>query len=68
MDLTPFASNSNPTEVTLQTCEEAGTDFAQALKRPLKNPSIASQPASNVEQAVGRIIGSLCVVTADKGK
>ncbi len=56
-----------PNEVTLQTCEEAGTDFAQALKKA-KKVVVARQPASNVEQAVGRIIGSLCVVTAKQGE
>jgi len=56
-----------PNEVTLQTCEEAGTDFAQALKRVNKVRAPRTQAASNVEQAVGRIIGSLCVVTAKQG-
>ncbi len=56
-----------PNEVTLQTCEEAGTDFAQALKRAAKKLFVAKQPASNIEQAVGRIVGSLCVVTATQG-
>ncbi|MEO3704384.1 diflavin flavoprotein [Trichormus azollae] len=55
-------------EVTLQTCEEAGTDFAQALKRAAKKAVVARQPATNVEQAVGRIVGSLCVVTATQGE
>jgi flavorubredoxin/flavin reductase (DIM6/NTAB) family NADH-FMN oxidoreductase RutF len=57
-----------PNEVTLQTCEEAGTDFAQALKRAAKKAVVAKQPATNVEQAVGRIVGSLCVVTATQGE
>lgn len=57
-----------PNEVTLQTCEEAGTDFAQALKRAAKRSVVARQPATNVEQAVGRIVGSLCVVTATQGE
>ncbi|NEU73320.1 flavin oxidoreductase [Hassallia byssoidea VB512170] len=56
-----------PNEVTLQTCEEAGTDFAQALKRATKVRAPRTQAASNVEQAVGRIVGSLCVVTAKQG-
>ncbi|MBW4476982.1 MAG: diflavin flavoprotein [Tolypothrix brevis GSE-NOS-MK-07-07A] len=56
-----------PNEVTLQTCEEAGTDFAQALKRVNKVRAPRTQAASNVEQAVGRIVGSLCVVTAKQG-
>ncbi|MBD2294748.1 flavin reductase [Anabaena sphaerica FACHB-251] len=57
-----------PNEVTLQTCEEAGTDFAQALKKAAKKSVVARQPATNLEQAVGRIVGSLCVVTATQGE
>ncbi|MEH1912481.1 diflavin flavoprotein [Nostoc sp.] len=55
-----------PDDATLQLCEEAGTDFAQALKkiRKVRSPS---QPATSVEQAVGRIVGSLCVLTAKEG-
>ncbi|MDJ0773219.1 MAG: diflavin flavoprotein [Mastigocoleus sp. MO_167.B18] len=56
-----------PNDLTLQTCEEAGTDFAQALKK-VKKVRAKIQPASNVEQAVGRVIGSLCVVTAKQGE
>lgn len=55
-----------PDDVTLQLCEEAGTDFAQGLKKARKVRS-QSLAATNVEQAVGRIIGSLCVVTAKEG-
>ncbi|MCC5621713.1 diflavin flavoprotein [Nostoc sp. CHAB 5715] len=55
-----------PNDATLQLCEEAGTDFAQALKkaRKVRSPSL---PATTVEQAVGRIVGSLCVLTAKEG-
>ncbi|MEH2001604.1 MAG: diflavin flavoprotein [Nostoc sp.] len=55
-----------PDDATLQLCEEAGTDFAQALKKARKVRS-PSQPATSVEQAVGRIVGSLCVLTAKEG-
>ncbi len=55
-----------PNDATLQLCEEAGTDFAQALKKARKVRS-PSQPATTVEQAVGRIVGSLCVLTAKEG-
>ncbi|MFN6527111.1 diflavin flavoprotein [Nostoc sp. ChiSLP03a] len=55
-----------PDDATLQLCEEAGTDFAQALKKARKVRS-QSLPATNVEQAVGRIVGSLCVLTAKEG-
>ncbi|MCM1983608.1 diflavin flavoprotein [Lyngbya confervoides] len=58
-----------PDEVTLKHCEEAGTDFAQALKRlkKVRQYRQRSQPESQVDrtaQAVGRIVGSLCIVTA----
>lgn len=56
-----------PTDVTLKLCEEAGTDFAQALKKAKKVRS-PRQPASTVEQAIGRVIGPLCVVTAKQGE
>jgi flavorubredoxin/flavin reductase (DIM6/NTAB) family NADH-FMN oxidoreductase RutF len=58
-----------PTAATLQECEEAGTDFAQALKKAKKTRqsrqkvSLESQ-TDPTTQAVGRIVGSLCVVTA----
>ncbi len=54
-----------PTDVTLKLCEEAGTDFAQVLKKAKKvrSPKI---PATNVEQAVGHLVGSLCVVTSQQ--
>ena len=55
-----------PNDATLQLCEEAGTDFAQALRKARKVRS-PSQPATSVEQAVGRIVGSLCVLTAKEG-
>ena len=56
-----------PTDVTLKLCEEAGTDFAQALKKAKKVRS-PRQMATTVEQAVGRIVGSLCVITAKQGE
>ena len=61
----PIRVKFKPTDVTLQLCEETGTDFAHSVKRA-KKVRIARQPASNVEQAVGRIVGSLCVVTTKK--
>ena len=54
-----------PNEVTLKLCEEAGTDFAQALKKAKKVRS-PRLPATNVEQAVGHLVGSLCVVTSQQ--
>jgi flavorubredoxin/flavin reductase (DIM6/NTAB) family NADH-FMN oxidoreductase RutF len=61
-----------PNEVTLQYCEEAGTDFAQALKKAKKartpRQPVSDSRAARTEQAVGRIVGSLCIVTAKQGE
>jgi flavin reductase (DIM6/NTAB) family NADH-FMN oxidoreductase RutF len=60
-----------PTAATLQCCEEAGTDFAQALKKAQKarqsrqKVSLESQ-VDPMAQAVGRIVGSLCIVTTQQ--
>lgn len=54
-----------PTDVTLQFCEETGTDFAQNLKKA-KKVKAPRQLASDVEQAAGRIVGSLCIVTCKR--
>ncbi|MDA0266907.1 MAG: diflavin flavoprotein [Cyanobacteria bacterium] len=62
----PIRVKFKPTEVTLKYCEEVGTDFAQALKK-VKRPKAPSTPATSVEQAVGRLAGSLCIVTAQQG-
>ncbi|WP_353930031.1 diflavin flavoprotein [Okeanomitos corallinicola TIOX110] len=56
-----------PDEVTLKLCEEIGTDFAQSLKKA-KKVRVPQQVATSVEQAVGRIIGSVCVVAAKQGE
>lgn len=62
----PIRVKFKPTESTLQYCEEVGTDFAQALKK-VKRAKAPRTPATSVEQAVGRLVGSLCVVTTRKG-
>ncbi|EFJ33500.1 hypothetical protein SELMODRAFT_143660 [Selaginella moellendorffii] len=60
-----------PTEATLQTCEESGTDIAQTVKRAkLKTKESVAQQyvlASSVEQAAGRVVGALCVLSARNG-
>ncbi|MGF1568730.1 MAG: diflavin flavoprotein [Nodosilinea sp.] len=63
----PIRVKFKPTDVTLKYCEELGTDFAQALKKA-KRAKQPRTPASAVEQAVGRIVGSLCIVTAKQGE
>ncbi|WP_208346271.1 flavin reductase, partial [Aetokthonos hydrillicola] len=56
-----------PDDVTLKFCEETGTDFAQSLKKA-KKVRVPQTAATPVEQAVGRIVGSVCVVTAKQGE
>ncbi len=66
----PIRVKFKPTDETLRYCEEAGTDFAQRIKRAQKRrrkQNIAAINSDRTEQAVGRIVGSLCVVTARKG-
>ena len=62
----PIRVKFKPTDVTLKYCEEVGTDFAQKLKK-VRRTKAARTPASSVEQAVGRLVGSLAVVTAKHG-
>lgn len=61
-----------PTDATLKFCEEAGTDFAQALKKVKKARSprqpVSDSQAARTEQAVGRLVGSLCIVTTKQGE
>lgn len=62
----PIRIKFTPTESTLQLCEETGTDFAQTLKQS-KKVRTTLNPGSTVEQAVGRIVGSLSVLTIQRG-
>jgi flavorubredoxin/flavin reductase (DIM6/NTAB) family NADH-FMN oxidoreductase RutF len=58
----------SPTEATLQDCTTAGTELAQFLKKTKKQrlpqQSLLDTQSDRTEQAVGRIVGSLCVLTA----
>jgi flavorubredoxin/flavin reductase (DIM6/NTAB) family NADH-FMN oxidoreductase RutF len=62
----------SPTADTLQTCEMAGAELAQFLKKTKKQrlpqQSLLDSQSDRTEQAVGRIIGSLCVLTAVTAK
>lgn len=67
----PIRVKFTPTAEVLQHCETAGSDFAQVLKKAKKNRTLR-QPAidaqtDRTEQAVSRITGSLCVLTAKQG-
>ncbi|MCL1470858.1 diflavin flavoprotein [Argonema antarcticum] len=68
----PIRVKFKPTDVTLKLCEEAGTDFAQTLKKAKKaavpRQRVSDSQVDRTEQAVGRIVGSLCVLTAKRGE
>ncbi|MDB9340960.1 MULTISPECIES: diflavin flavoprotein [Cyanophyceae] len=57
----------SPTQEILEQCQAAGATFAQTLKKTkkLRTPRqvVPEAKIDRTEQAVGRIIGSLCVVT-----
>ena len=61
----PIRVKFTPDASTLQMCEQAGTDFAQQLKKAAKKKKAAPKiAASSVEKAIGRLVGSMCIVTA----
>ncbi|MGK7931093.1 MAG: diflavin flavoprotein [Microcystaceae cyanobacterium] len=68
----PIRVKFKPTDATLKTCEEAGTDFAQRLKKAKKarkpKSAVGSSQTARLEQALGRLVGSLCVVTCQWGE
>ncbi|MGB7441172.1 MAG: diflavin flavoprotein [Coleofasciculaceae cyanobacterium] len=61
----------SPTADTLRQCVEMGAEFAQYLKKTkkLRSPrqAVTETQLARTEQAVGRIIGSLCVITSQQG-
>ncbi|WP_373538589.1 diflavin flavoprotein [Chamaesiphon sp.] len=67
----PIRVKFKPTEMTLKECEETGTDFAQAVKKAKKasipKAKIGDATTDRVEQAVGRIVGSMTIVTTQQG-
>ncbi|MGL6138885.1 MAG: diflavin flavoprotein, partial [Planktothrix sp.] len=68
----PIRVKFAPTDITLQTCNEAAVDFAQTLKRTQKRrafrPTATSSGADRTAQALGRVVGSLCVVSGRRGE
>lgn len=68
----PIRVKFKPTDVTLKQCEETGTDFAQAVKKAKKasipKATVIEAKTDRIEQAVGRIVGSLTVVTTQQGE
>jgi flavorubredoxin/flavin reductase (DIM6/NTAB) family NADH-FMN oxidoreductase RutF len=67
----PIRVKFKPTDVTLKECEETGTDFAQAVKKAKKasipKATVIEAKTDRVEQAVGRIVGSMTIVTTQQG-
>ena len=59
-----------PDDATLQTCKEGGTDFAQALKKSKKfrtpSQAVSNSQIDRTAQAVGRVVGSVCVLAAKR--
>ncbi len=66
----PIRVKFAPTQATLKTCEEAGTDFAQGVKKAQKRRqpkgSVNQSQTARLEQALGRIVGSLSIVTCQQ--
>ncbi|KAF8073046.1 dfa6 [Scenedesmus sp. PABB004] len=66
----PIKVKFKPTATDLTTCEQSGRDLAVQVKRRLKNRerssagSMAAVAASGAQLAMGRVVGSLCVVTS----
>ncbi|OUC15744.1 MAG: flavin oxidoreductase [Alkalinema sp. CACIAM 70d] len=61
-----------PTEEMLQLCENAGAEFAKSLRktqktRAPKQTAVTEAQADRTEQAMGRVVGSLSVVTVQRG-
>jgi flavorubredoxin/flavin reductase (DIM6/NTAB) family NADH-FMN oxidoreductase RutF len=67
----PIRVKFKPTEIMLKECEETGTDFAQTVKKAKKasipKATISEAQTDRVEQAVGRIVGSMTIVTTQQG-
>ncbi|HEY9698483.1 MAG TPA: diflavin flavoprotein [Trichocoleus sp.] len=63
----PIRVKFKPTDEVLQQIQAAGTEFAQSLRKSKKirapRQTGAEAQSDRTEQAVGRITGSLCVVT-----
>ncbi len=61
----------SPELETLQSCQQAGIEFAQQLRKQKKQQgprqAITEVQAGRTEQAVGRIVGSISVLTTYQG-
>ncbi len=63
----PLRVRFSPDETALENCQQTGANFAQTLKKRQKQGNVASGlttvQSDRTEQAIGRIVGSLCVIT-----
>jgi len=70
MGFEPIRIKFKPTDETLRECELAGAEFVQTLKKTKKirapRQTGVEVQADRTEQAVGRITGSLCVITTHR--
>ncbi|HIK11376.1 MAG TPA: diflavin flavoprotein [Oscillatoriaceae cyanobacterium M33_DOE_052] len=71
----PMRVKFTPTDAVIQECEEAAIDYAQTLKKSQKlraaaNPQgvTTSLGSDRTAQAMGRVVGSLCIVAARRGE
>ncbi len=66
----PIRVRFSPTTTILKECIQAGQEFSQRLKKTkrLRTPrqAVTETQIDRTEQAVGRIVGSLCVLTTCK--
>ena len=62
----PIRVKFKPTDAVIKTCEEAGTDFAQTLKKAKRTrkakQAVGTSEGARTEQALGRIIGLLLLI------
>ncbi|MGF1566741.1 MAG: diflavin flavoprotein [Nodosilinea sp.] len=68
----PIRVRFSPDDATLAACESAGAQFAQQLrkrsKQQIPRQAVTDAQADRTAQAIGRIIGSIGVVTASQGQ
>ncbi|MGB5632093.1 MAG: diflavin flavoprotein [Waterburya sp.] len=66
----PIRVRFSPTTSTLKKCIQAGGEFTQRLKKTkrLRTPrqAVTETQIDRTEQAVGRIVGSICVLTTHR--
>ncbi len=66
----PIRVRFSPTTNTLEECIQAGQEFTQKLKKSkkLRSPrqAVTETQIDRTEQAMGRIVGSICVLTTNQ--